>query len=127
MCASPGQEHVSKEELLQILEAVTELKGVDSSSTSLSAKTMMRFDKRDKDEKITKDEFISQCVLPETTFADENRVLLGLKRTMTCVRLSYQSKSVSNITGNVDTTMRVKQSSSERRIWLLKSMARRVK
>ena len=60
MCAHQGQEQVSSEDLLTLLEAVAELKGIDSSSTSLMAKTIMKFGRREKDEKITKEEFISQ-------------------------------------------------------------------
>lgn len=63
MCAYHGEEQVSSEELIQLLEAVAELKGGDSSSASLIAKTIMKFDKRGQDEKITKEEFISRCVL----------------------------------------------------------------
>lgn len=60
MCASGGTEYVSSEELLQILEAVAELKGVDSASTSLVAKTIMKFGNREQSEKITKEEFIDR-------------------------------------------------------------------
>ena len=57
MCAPPGQEYVSREDLLQILEAVAELKGIDVSSTSFMVKTIMKFDDREV-EKITKEKFI---------------------------------------------------------------------
>jgi tellurite resistance protein len=63
MCAYNDQRQVSSEELVQFLEAVAELKGEDSKYASFLAKTIMKFDKRRKDEKITKEEFISQCVL----------------------------------------------------------------
>ncbi|CAF0982060.1 unnamed protein product [Adineta ricciae] len=59
MCASSGQEYVSSEDLLQILEAVAELKGIDVSSTSFMVKTMMKFDDREV-EKITKEKFIDR-------------------------------------------------------------------
>ncbi|CAF3340288.1 unnamed protein product [Rotaria socialis] len=59
MCAYNDQEQISIEELVQFLEAVAELKGEDSKSASLIAKTIVKFDKRRQDEKITKEEFIS--------------------------------------------------------------------
>ncbi|CAF1296458.1 unnamed protein product [Rotaria sordida] len=59
MCAHHDQKQVSSEELFHLLQAVAELKGEDSSSASLIAKTIMKFDKRGKDEMITKEEFIS--------------------------------------------------------------------
>lgn len=62
MCAYNDQEHISSEELVQFLESVAELKGEDSKSATLIAKTIMKFDKRRKEEKITKEEFISQWV-----------------------------------------------------------------
>ncbi|CAF3814079.1 unnamed protein product [Rotaria sordida] len=59
MCAHHDQKQASSEELFHLLQAVAELKGEDSSSASLIAKTIMKFDKRGKDEMITKEEFIS--------------------------------------------------------------------
>ncbi|CAF3279489.1 unnamed protein product [Rotaria sp. Silwood2] len=58
LCAYHGQDKVSSEDLLQLMEAVAELKGVDSSAISLFAKTIMKITKSEKDEKITKEEFI---------------------------------------------------------------------
>ncbi|CAF1448075.1 unnamed protein product [Rotaria sp. Silwood1] len=58
LCAYHGQDKVSNEDLLQLMEAVAELKGVDSSAISLFAKTIMKITKSEKDEKITKEEFI---------------------------------------------------------------------
>ncbi len=69
MCAPSGQEQVSSQELIQFTEAVAELKGEGASSTSLIAKTIMKFNKRENDEKIiTKEQFISQCVFSEKIF-----------------------------------------------------------
>jgi hypothetical protein len=70
MCVDNGQEQVSSEELVQFLEAVAELKGNASNSASLIAKTIIQIDKRENDEKIKKEEFISRYVLSEKHFLE---------------------------------------------------------
>lgn len=72
MCAYHDQERVSSEELVQLLIAVAELKGDESSSASLIAQTIMKFDKRQKDDKITKEEFISQYMLRFESVLEKN-------------------------------------------------------
>lgn len=59
MCAFPDQEHVSSEDLLQFLEAVAQLKGIDFASTSSIVKNFMKFDDREQIGRITKEKFIN--------------------------------------------------------------------
>ncbi|CAF1367161.1 unnamed protein product [Adineta ricciae] len=96
MCATHGQNKVSREDLIQLLEAVAELKGGHSSSASLSAKTIMKFDKRENNDTITKEEFISHlkgnydlcaAFLPieVTNFIDKTTKPKEDKKPLTCL------------------------------------------
>ena len=102
MCVQNDRERVSIEELVQLLEAVAELKGDDPSSASLIAKTIMKLDKRQDGEKIKKEEFVSQCVISKKVIhfriSTDMSTLLVSKEIMTCVWHSYQWKLVSSLT-----------------------------
>ena len=68
MCASEDPKQVSRQELMQFLFAVAELKGDDSSSASLIIQTIMELDQSEKDHKITEKDFIAKYVLSSESF-----------------------------------------------------------
>jgi hypothetical protein len=65
MCANDKSGPVSSERLKQFLEAVEELKGVDSNALQSVVKKIMKFYQKEKNENITKEEFIAWCVFPK--------------------------------------------------------------
>jgi len=85
MCAYHGQEQVSSEDLVQLLEAVVQLKGEDSASPSLIAKTIMNFDIRAKVKRVVEASVTCILVLRNVAVRTslkiyDSKVLIKLKK-----------------------------------------------
>ena len=102
MCANDKSGPVSSERLKQFLEAVEELKGVDSNVLQSVVKKMMKFYQKEKNENITKEEFIAWCVFSKKELSATRTFvsLLAFCQTLTCAINSYQTKPVSNMRTN---------------------------